>query len=114
MENYIVFREERKRMRVVNCRVADNIADGLHYAAQKQGKSQYNLIADLLTAYVVEGQKAEERGEDRLAIIEDSISSMQHNIRVMGSLVVALLTAQVGEEAAQKIVREITDRGEKG
>lgn len=100
-------------MRVVNCRVADNIAEALHYEAQTQGKSQYNLIADLLTAHVVEGQKAAERGEDRLAEIEDSISSMQHNIRVMGSLVIALLTAQVGEEAAKKIVREITDKGAK-
>lgn len=98
-------------MKVVNCRVADNIADALHYEAQALGKSQYNLIADLLTEHVINGKKSEGEKEDRLATIEASTKVLQQNSRMIGEILVIFLTEKYGEEEADRILTKISERG---
>jgi len=92
-------------MRVVNCRLDDDIADELRQLARNEGKSQYNFIADLLTQHVRNTSSAK---EERLAAIELNIAAQAKNIRVVAEVVIALLAAQVGEEKADEILQSIT------
>lgn len=89
-------------------RLEDEVAERLDFAAQRAGLTKYTYIINTILQRLNDDDETSKNNDERWAEHEAQTKAQMFNIRFVGQVLMALLSAQIGEEESRKICAEIS------